>query len=132
MQQWLAVFIGAVIQMALGMFWYSPVGFGKPWMREMNIKMDNKSKKGMGKYYLAAFVGSILTAFVLSRVIVLTGARSAGAGAATGILLWLGFVVPIMLGSVLWERKSVKLYIINVGYYLVSMTIIGAVIGGLV
>ena len=134
MQTWIAVLIAAIIQMALGAFWYSPVGFGKMWMKEMNYKVNDmkKASQRMGKLYLAAFIGSLITAFVLSRVILLTNTASPGAGAAMGLLLWLGFIVPVMLGSVLWEQRSVKAYIINIAYHLVALLAMGAVIGLLV
>ena len=132
MQQWIVIIIAAVIQMALGAFWYSPAGFGKTWMSEMKYtdkEMGKAKSKGMAKLYIAAFIGSLLTSFVLSRIILLINASSASGGAATALLLWLGFAVPLLLGSVLWEMKSVKLYIINIAYQLVSMVAMGAVIG---
>src|SRR3989344_1799545 len=129
MQTWIAVLIAAAIQMALGAFWYSPAGFGKIWMKEMNYKIDDmkKASKNMGKLYLAAFVGSLITAFVLSRVILLTNTASPGAGAAMGLLLWLGFIVPVMLGNVLWEQRTIKVYVINIAYHLVALLLMGTV-----
>ena len=49
-------------------------------------------------------------------------------GIKVGIMAWLGFVAPTMLGSVLWENKSWNLYAINAGYYLVSFALMGAVL----
>ncbi|HLC19972.1 MAG TPA: DUF1761 domain-containing protein [Candidatus Nanoarchaeia archaeon] len=135
MQQWLVILIGAAIQMVLGAFWYSPIGFGTIWMTGMgytNKDMDKAKNRGMLKLYIAAFIGSILTSFVLARVILLINARSVGGGAATALLLWLGFAVPLLLSSVLWEQKPLKIYFINIAYQLVSMVVMGGVIGVLI
>jgi len=121
--------------MVLGAFWYSPIGFGTIWMTGMgytNKDMDKAKNRGMLKLYIAAFIGSILTSFVLARVILLINARSVGGGAATALLLWLGFAVPLLLSSVLWEQKPLKIYFINIAYQLVSMVVMGGVIGVLI
>jgi|SRR3989344_2614137 len=131
----IVILIAAIAQIVIGSFWYSPAGFGKIWVKEMKFTskdMEKAKAKGMGKTYLAAFVGSILTAFVMSRIILLTNATSAGAGAATAVLLWLGFAVPLVLSSTLWEGKSVKLFMIGIAYYLVSFVVVGAITGALV
>ena len=121
--------------MVLGAFWYSPIGFGKIWMKGMGYTdkdMEKSKNRGMAKLYIAAFIGSILTSFVLARVVLLINARSVGSGAATALLLWLGFAVPLLLSSVLWEQKPLKIYFINIAYQLVSMVVMGSVIGFLI
>ena len=50
------------------------------------------------------------------------------AGLQGGFWNWLGFVMPVTLGIVLWEGKSWKLFGINAGYYLVSLPIMGVIL----
>ncbi|MCH8748658.1 DUF1761 domain-containing protein [Patescibacteria group bacterium] len=128
--QWLAVIVAAIIGMALGAFWYSKNGFGKAWMKEMGLSEEKlkTSQQKMGKMYALAFVASLVSAFVLANVVRLAGATTVGAGIAVGFWVWLGFAVPIMLGSILWENKSQKLFNINAGYQLVSWLIMAAVL----
>src|SRR3989344_3541804 len=45
-----------------------------------------------------------------------------------GIWSWIGFVAPAMLGQVLWEQKPFSLYLINVGYWLVSFVAMAIVL----
>jgi len=130
----LAVLFAAVVNMILGMFWYSPALFGRQWMSLVGLtEADRESakEKGMGKSYLAGFIGALLIAFVLAIFIGYAGANTIAAGIKTGILAWLGFVVPVLLGTILWEGKPVKLYFINIGFYLFSLSIMGAILGAL-
>ena len=41
--------------------------------------------------------------------------------------MWLGFIAPVTLGSVLWEMKSWKLWILNNAYYLVVLVVMGLI-----
>jgi hypothetical protein len=122
-----AVLVCAVVSMGIGYLWYGPF-FGKPWMKEMGFKkesMDAAMKKGMGKTYGMMFAGSILMAWVLAHALIFSaaymGLTGVSSGLITGFFNWLGFVVPVSLGSVLWDGKSWKLYGINTGYYLVTL-----------
>jgi len=82
----------------------------------------------MGKTYAWTALGSLVTAFVLSKVAIAMGASSFGAGIAVGFWVWLGFVATVTLASVLYERRSVNLYILNNGYQLVGLAIMGAIL----
>lgn len=126
-----AVLGAAVFSMVLGMAWYSPKVFGTEWMRLLGMTpadIDEAKKKGMGRTYAMAFVGSIVSAYVLSYFNVLSDALTFAEGAWTGFLVWFGFIAPVMMGGVLWEGRSVKLYAINAGHYLVSYPLIGGLL----
>ena len=129
---YIAVLISGVISIILGSLWYSPVLFGNAWMKEMGISVkdiEKTKKKGMGKYYFAAFIGALVTAFILGIFIKWIGASSFFDGIQTGFWAWLGFIVPVSLGSVLWENKSIKYYLINVSYHLVNLALMGGILG---
>jgi len=128
---YLAVLVGAGINMAVGMFWYSTAGFGKPWMTMMgmtNNDLKSAKKKGMGKIYTAAIMSALIQVWVLSIFIDWAQAATVNEGAATGLLLWLGFVATVSLGTILWENKPVKLYLLNNGYNVVALTVNGALL----
>ena len=127
----LAVFVAGVTSMVVGALWYSPMIFGKIWMTMSHIdekKMKEMKKKGLGKSYGMAFVGSLVMSYVLAHFVDYTQSNTAMAGAQTGFWLWLGFVAPVLMSSVLWEGKSMKLYLLNVGQLLVSLLIMGAIL----
>jgi hypothetical protein len=78
------------------------------------------------------FVGSLLMAFVLSRGIAFGDAYLGASDVSTGLIsafwFWAGFVAPITLSPVLWEKKPWMLWVINAGYYLVLMLVMAAIL----
>ncbi len=123
----LGILLAAIASMIVGMIWYSPLLFVKPWMRFSGIKKSGK-QKGMAFSYIVMFIGTFVTAYVLAQVISFTGAFSFSEGMMIGFGVWLGFIAPTMLGIVLWESKPWALYFINAGYYLVSLLIAGLIL----
>jgi hypothetical protein len=128
---YLAVLGTAVVAMVLGALWYSPLLFGKAWMRLSGMSeeaLKAAKEKGMGKTYTLNFVAVLVTSFVLAQFLGHLGVVSALDGANVAFWLWLGFFAPVMLGSVLWENKSWSLYVLNVAYYLVSLVVMGVIL----
>lgn len=128
---YLAVLIAAVLNMAIGAYWYSPAGFGKQWAELMGwnskAKMD-EMKKGAGKSYAWMFVGALIMSFVLANVVRLAGATTVVEGAMVGFWVWLGFVATVQVGSILWDNKPPKLFAINTGYSLLTLLVNGAIL----
>lgn len=129
----LAVIVSAVIGVVIGSFWYSPALFGTAWLKLSGIRMTPQKiraakKKGMGKSFALQFVGSLVMAFVLSALVNWVDAQTFGQGAAVAFWIWIGFILPVYLPSVLWEGKSWQLYWINVMYYLVTLVIMGGIL----
>jgi hypothetical protein len=129
-----AVLVAAIAQFVLGWLWYGPL-FGKPWMKMMGISqasMTAGQKKGMGWRMALMFVGSLLMAYVLAHAIIFAGEYTATSGSSAGLMAafwnWLGFFAPVLLGSVLWENKSWKLWALNAGYYLVGLCIMALIL----
>lgn len=120
---YVVVLIAAVSNMAVGFLWYSPILFGKPWMKLMGI--SDEQAKGMktkaNKAYAISSIGALIMAYVLAGVLGYLGTGTVTDAIQTGFWLWLGFVAPVMFTSVLFENKPVKLYAINAGYQLASL-----------
>ncbi len=128
---YLAVFVAAVISMAIGAAWYSPALFGVEWMTLSGIKekdIEKAKEKGMGKSYLAGFIGALVMSVVLAHFIDFTRATTFREGLSAGFWIWLGFVAPVILGTVLWEAKPTRLYIINISYWLLSLSLMGGIL----
>lgn len=128
---YVAVLIAALVNMALGAFWYSKSGFGSQWMKLVGLTKEDADKakaEGMTKNYVFAFVGALFMACALGVLVNVLGAMTVFAGAQLGFLVWLGFVATTSISDVLWARKPIKLYMINVGYYLVALVLMGAVL----
>lgn len=134
---YLAVLAAAVASIILGSLWYGPV-FGKQWITLSGMSPEAvaagkaKGMKGMWKSYLLAFVGSLIMAYVLAHALVFASAYLQASGASAGLMAgawnWLGFIVPVMLGKVLWEGKPWKLFVLDSAYYLVSLCSMGVIL----
>ena len=124
---WVAIIIAAVAQFVIGWIWYGPL-FGKTWMSMMGMSQQSMSREGMGKTMILTFVGSLVTAAVLSMLVGSMGAKTLNAGIAAGFWAWLGFVATVTLGGVLFAKMSWNLYILNNAYYLVSLAVMGAIL----
>lgn len=96
------------------------------------MKSDPSAKSKMMRSYSIVAITSLVMAFVLSHAIIFASAylQVTGSSAAlqTAIWNWLGFVVPVSLGGVLWEGKSWKWWWITAGYYLVSLFLMSLVL----
>lgn len=131
----IAIAVATIISIALGMLWYGPL-FGKSWMSLIGMtkeKADHIKQQGMGTTYVLMIGTSFLMALVLSYVISFYGSYnvlqpSALTGVVAALWVWLGFIVPVTMSPVLWEKRPWKLWFINASYYLVSLVIMGAVL----
>ena len=127
------VLVAAVATMVVGFLWYSPLLFARPWMRLMGYDPDDKAKvqemqKSAGPSYGISFVASLVTAFVLAKIIDITTVNSVLYGMKVGFAVWLGFVATVQLTEVLFAKKPAKLYFINTGYQLVCYLAMGAIL----
>lgn len=127
---YLVLLAGAIASMIIGSLWYSQMLFGKMWMRLSNMT-KGKVKNSMTTSYLLAFIGSIVMTFVLANVFSvfsLVGVNSLAEGFELVFYLWLGIVVPITMGSVLWDSKPWAIFWITSIYYLVLLLVLSAII----
>lgn len=130
---YIAVVVAVIISMGIGFAWYSPMLFGKAWMREMGHKKQDMKSDAMGKMYALSTIGTILMAFVLSHVMYLSESFYMSGFIMTGVMsafwVWVGFVMPVQMTEVLFGGRSWKGFGINTGYQLVSLLVMGVVIG---
>jgi hypothetical protein len=132
---YIAILLASVVSMAVGFLWYSPVMFAKSWMKLMGYTAESmeKAKKSMGKMYTLSFVASLVTAYVLAHVMVLSENyfhySSLVTGLSSAFWMWLGFVAPVQMTDVLFGGKKWDLFVINTGYQLVALLGMGVTLG---
>ena len=128
MINYLAVIVAAVINMVIGFAWYSQSMFGKQWMALMG-KSAADLKGGMKpSTYPLMTLSALVMAYVMANVVGWAGASTIGEGLMVGFWVWLGFVVTTSSANVLFEQRPKGLFYITVGYYLVSLVIMGALL----
>ena len=122
---YLAVLIASVIYSFIGALWYSPLMFGKIWMKSMGLTRTDiereKNKGSIWKFYLANFLSNIVLVYILAVFLGVSNATSILGGMFLALLVWLGFIATVSVSRILWEGKSLKLYIINAAYHLLSL-----------
>lgn len=96
--------------------------------------IDAAKKKGMGKTYFIHFLATLVMTWVLFYFIAgwyysQEEMSGVAVGLQTGFWLWFGLFATTGMTGVLWEDKPWKLYFINTSYSLLSLLIIGIVIG---
>lgn len=126
-----SVFVAALAAFLVGMVWYSPLLFAKPWMALSGMSPEDckaRQKKGMAPLMIAAFAMCLLMAFAFGYVVTRTNSGSLVDAMRKAALLWGGFVVPVLAAGVLWEKKPLALFFINAGHYLVTLLVISAII----
>jgi hypothetical protein len=124
---WLAILVAAVSAFVLGGLWYSPLMFVKRWMKETGITEEKTKNTNMIKVFGFAFLLSLIASFFLAMFL---GAKAgAGFGAVAGFMAGFGWVFTYMGISYLFESRTLAHFLINSMYSIVSLTIMGLIIG---
>lgn len=129
-----AVLVAGASSLAVGFVWYGLI-FKDEWIRLMGFTPESMKSMSMTptRAYILQFLASLVMACVLAAVLyyksLYFNLGGAMLGATVGFWAWLGFVAPVSLGSVLWEGKSWKLWYINASNYLVTLVIMGVILG---
>jgi hypothetical protein len=119
----LAVLVAGFAHMATGLVWFSPKFFGKQWK-----ELTNQEMKPARQWIAAGIIGHQLIALVLAMVVYLANAKTIVEGFVVGILIWIGFVVTLEIGELIWEKIPFKLFTIRIGNHLVALSIAGAIL----
>jgi hypothetical protein len=129
----LAIIVAAIVNVALGALWYSPVLFAKKWSKAMGMKSEDfaKNQKSMGTgMYFPPLIAGLVTSFVLAWFINALHMTTLGGGIQIGFLAWLGFTTTAqVLNSWIFSGgKPKEVYFINTGYHLVAFCVMGAIL----
>lgn len=86
-----------------------------------------KMEKGMNdfpKIMTVSFITALIMAYCLRYSVVYggayTGLSGVPLGMMTGFFTWLGFIMPVQLTHVLFEKQPFKLFLIHTGYQLTA------------
>ncbi len=123
-----AVLVSGGFLWFLGAAWYSPVTFARPWMSMLKIERDPGRRSSIFFAMFASLVGDLLTAFVLAHVILWSGADTLGWGALVGFVAWLGFFAAPNYPQGIYERRPFGVFLINNGYWLLGLVVVGALL----
>jgi len=123
----LAIGVSALSSFVLGGLWYSPLLFGKAWMKETGITEEAVKNQNGAKVFGFAFIASLIIAFNLAMFLGSTSTLKTGM--FYGFLAGFGWVAMSFAINDLFEQRSFKLFAINAGYHTTGITIMGAILG---
>jgi len=151
----LAIIVAALVPIAIGFLWYNPKLFGNAWMRESGMTEEKMKSGNMAVIFGVSLLLSLLLAFFTIFIVVhetgvygltegqLDGEtakafmaewagkyRTFGHGALHGGMAGFSMVLPIIAINAMFERRSWKYILINAGYWIVCLMIMGSIIGG--
>jgi hypothetical protein len=126
---WPAILVAAFVTFLMGYLWYSPLLFGKAWMKEIGFKKDDSKRPDMTKVLSLFFVFSFIMAFNLAMFLN-DPKTNIQMGAFYGFLAGFGWVAMSIFITGQFERKSTRYMLIHGGYYIVCFILMGAILGG--
>ncbi|MFA5820518.1 MAG: DUF1761 domain-containing protein [Candidatus Gracilibacteria bacterium] len=128
---WSAVLVATLAAYVFGALWYSPLLFGKLWMKQSAVTKANAEKakaKGMTVSYVLQFVATLVTTFVFAMILEMNIVEGVKTGLIIGFYIWLGFSATSSVGAVLWDKKSWSWFSLCASNSLLTLWIIGAIL----
>ena len=124
---YLAIIVGVIINQVLGAAWY--LTWGKPWMAAVGITPEDvEAMKGTAQQwlpYVVAIVSALIFTLVLALLLQGMDANGPVDGFILGLLVAVGFIATSYATTYSFEGRSLRLFLINIGYPLISYAIIG-------
>lgn len=118
-----AIVLAGVAHMAVGLVWFSRRLFGEAWMR-----MTGKDLTPAMAWVPVAAVGHLAIGFVLAILMALAGVTTLLGGLVIAWLVWLGFVVTLEIGELVWEKIPFGLFLIRAGNHFLALTLAGLIL----
>lgn len=117
----IAIIIIAVVNMIIGFLWYHPNAFGKAWIEAHGFNMSEL--KATPKDYALAFGVAFVLSWVIGGLFDHFGIDGIFGGWYAIFWVWLGFIAAPQFSGVIWARKSIKAYGIDVGYFFAALMV---------
>lgn len=125
-----AVIVAGLIQFFVGWLWYGML-FMNPWIEATGVPMDAAQSMSGGQIaimYIGSLVAFLVVYYIMAHFVSYTKSTTAKQGMQTGFWLWLGFVATTILVNIIYTMKPFSLWLIDGGYWLVSMLAGGALL----
>jgi hypothetical protein len=124
---WLAVIVATAAAFALGGLWYSKAMFGSAWMEEIGLDEQSLENANMAGTFGGTFCLQFVAATGLAAFLVDQGGWLYGLH--TGLMVALLWIATSFGINYLFEQRSLRLYLINVGYNVLSFAVMGTILG---
>jgi hypothetical protein len=122
---YLAVMVAALSGFVVGAIWYGPL-FGRQWTTVSGV--EGAPRLAFSGVYALTLVMSLMAAVVLALVIHEVHATGILGGTRVAFMLWLGFIVTVRFTEAMFNRTSMRLVMIDTGYRLVWVVVMGIIL----
>jgi hypothetical protein len=124
--QYTAIILATFAQFILGAFWYSPLLFGKWWMEVMEATQMSKEElkklqKEMTPFYALQLFLTLFMTFSFANLIPFIPGFSTY---HIAFWIWIGFITPVQISSVIWGNTKKKYWIKQL-FVMLSMQLVG-------
>jgi hypothetical protein len=111
-----ALTVSALLMLAVGSIWYSPLLFGRHWMRATGLSEADleASKSRIVGQIAGAFVANLVLLFVIAQFVLMAQAQELSIRFVASLLTLL--LAGAIANVVIWEQKRVAYLLINIGY----------------
>lgn len=125
------IIVAALAGFAVGAVWYGPRVFGKAWQTQNGLSDDDLKNANMALIFGVGFLLNCIVALALSffvEIFMMVGSTAFLGGLFSAILA-LVFVATTFGVNYLFSRRSFRLYLIDVGYLVLTFFVMGLIIG---
>ena len=153
----IAVLVASLATLLVGFVWYNPKVFGTIWMNETGMTEEKAKQGNMLKIFGFTILFSLMISFIMPTIVIhqmgaygMIGGeidkalpsytafmadygdafRTYKHGALHGFISGIFIALPIIGVNAMFDQKSWKLIFVNAGYWIVTLTIMGAIICG--
>ncbi len=123
-----AILVSIISNMVIGALWYSPLLFGNIWLRLIGKKAEDISKEDANKSMMLSIIPAALSIIFLALILAFVNASTILDALIIGTLMSVGFIGMGSLNLVLFEDRSFKLTLLNVGYSFVAFNIAAVIL----
>ena len=123
---WLAVVAAAVSRMVIGFLWYGPI-FGNTWMTALGRTREEIG--GANSSYAVAAGSSLVMAAAFALLLTIGTGVTLVSGIVWGLVLAIGFAVTSTLTAAAFENRNWTVVGLSVGYDVISLVVMGAILG---
>jgi uncharacterized protein YacL len=125
-----AVWVAGIAHFMLGAIWYTTLG--PAWMAAI-AKTETQlraEQPNVAIPMIIAVIVAIVIAYTLAWLLPRLEAQSVAGGATAGVMLAITLIASTLAMNYGFEVRSISLWLINSGYMIVGMALMGAIIGG--
>ncbi len=129
---WLSMILATLTPIIIGFVYYQKALFGKAWVSTISMPKTQRIKLPLIWNFCISFIVCFLLSFFL--LIYCNGPGQEGIhdtfqhGAFHGLILSFLVIIPISITGVLYNERSWTNMLINAGYWLLSLPLMGGIL----